>query len=163
MTNSTLIKNTLKSIQTIGIVGGQAKNVEFGLMTLLNSSIFVKFQEDQVNLLENIQNSILSYLRGQQAQNLLTEKEFFNVVSWISYSPYIEDLKNCDIIFEDSVDQGADWFGKIHRIESILKEDGIFVSRQDFKSMETCQASIQKKTQFFGIKFSEKEGHDNLI
>lgn len=72
-------------------------------------------------------------------------------------------MRNCDIIFEDSQAQGDERFEKIQRIESILKEDAIFVSRQDFKSIEQNHFRIEKKSQFFGIKFSEKEGHDSLI
>ncbi len=43
MTAQTLIKSPLKNINIIGIAGGHNKNIEFGLMTLLNSNIFVKF------------------------------------------------------------------------------------------------------------------------
>lgn len=43
MQRKSLIKPSIKNISIIGIVGGQNKNVEFGLMTLLNSKISVKF------------------------------------------------------------------------------------------------------------------------
>lgn len=43
MQRKSFIKSSIKNISTIGIVGGHNKNIEFGLMTLLNSNIFVKF------------------------------------------------------------------------------------------------------------------------
>lgn len=145
MTSNTLIKSNSKVIQIIGIVGGQEKNIEFGLMTLLNSSIHVKFQDDHVHLLENTQNSILSYLRGQLAQSLISEETFFEICSRISYSPYLEDLKNCDLVFEDSpVPEERE--EKILRLENIIGAEAILLSKTDSKQMQKFAQLVQKKS-----------------
>lgn len=49
------------------------------------------------------------------------------------------------------------------RLENIIGSEAILISRTDSKQMQHVSQTVQKKSQFFGIKFSEKEGHGSLI
>lgn len=124
-----------------------------GIVSSLNAGLQVKFNDASTSILEKSQNSIVKYLKKSVEKNKLTEEQFYQVNSRISYSQYAEDLKDCDFVIEAVTENFEVKSQVFQKLEKIVSEEAILASNTSSISLTKLAGVLKKPERFIGMHF----------
>lgn len=141
------------SIKTVGVLGVGQMGSGIGIVTSRDAKLKVKFYDINNPILEKGQNNIRQFLEKSLKKKKITEEEYYQIQSRISYSSYMEDLQDCDFIIE-AVSENLEIKENIFKsIEKIVSEDAIISSNTSSISLTKLANFLQKPERFVGMHF----------
>lgn len=141
------------SIKTVGVLGVGQMGSGIGLVGARDAKLKVKFYDINNNILEKGQNNVRKFLEKSVAKKKLSEEEYYNIQSRISYSSYLEDLQDCDFIVE-AVSENLKIKEDIFKsVEKIVSEETIISSNTSSISLTKLASFLQKPERFIGMHF----------
>lgn len=86
-------------------------------------------------------------------KNKLTDEEYHKIVSRISYSEYMEDLRDCDFVIEAVTENFSVKKDVFQKLEKIVSSEAILASNTSSISLTKIAGSLENPERFIGMHF----------